>query len=90
MIIKGVEQVFSYNKELKIWCGYVILPNFVKVEEIDYEPHGGITLKEKSSNKKRIYGFIFSFFILSNNIFVKFSFIFASCFTSFSSSSFFS
>ena len=24
---------------------------------MDYEPHGGITLKEKSSNKKRIYGF---------------------------------
>ena len=57
MIIKGVEQVFRYNKELKVWCGYVILPNFVKVEEMDYEPHGGITLKEKSSNKKRIYGF---------------------------------
>ena len=57
MTIKGVEQVFRYNKELKFWGGHVILPNFVKVEEMDYEPHGGITLKEKSSNKKRIYGF---------------------------------
>lgn len=57
MIIKGVEIVFNYNKESKIWCGYVVLPNFVKVEEMDYEPHGGITLKGKSRNKKRIYGF---------------------------------
>jgi hypothetical protein len=57
MTIKGVELVFNYNKELKIWCGYVVLPNFVEVAGMDYEPHGGITLKEKSGNKKRIYGF---------------------------------